>query len=205
MKGKKDTLSATLISAVILISFSCYAPEKTGSCNISFTRVDSLTGEYLELQDSMLQAWNTMINDDNRKLKAMQRLVGELKNSVQYDYETLASLEDRLLHLKHLRFDQCTMADQEVIEEYDFATNLVVSELLSLAESQASFSENYALQQTTEEIRLAEQRIADYRSAYDNIVVRYNLFIEQHKDVIKEIDKNLSNEHKPLFGLGLKD
>ena len=49
--------------------FSCKGPETHLQSNIKFTKVDSLTERYLNLEDSILYAWNTLINEDNHKIR----------------------------------------------------------------------------------------------------------------------------------------
>src|SRR5690349_2081552 len=95
---------ATLISFYILVLSSCQEKPKEGRTN--FTKVDSLTDTYLALQDSMLQIWNIMINDDNQKIDAMGNLIHELKVSNATDQETIRSYEERLAQLKESRYTQ---------------------------------------------------------------------------------------------------
>ena len=69
-------VSAILSCPVSVILFNC--GKKGEMHQTTFTRADSLTDLYLSLQDSMLQSWNIMINDDNQKIKAMHNLLHEL-------------------------------------------------------------------------------------------------------------------------------
>lgn len=188
--------SFLVISIIALLSCG---EKKTETVETHFTKEDSLTECYLSLQDSMLHAWNLMMNDDNQKLKAMQYLLHELAIGRQAETNELQSLEQRLDQLSRIRFTQRTMANPDVIEEYDFASNSLVTELIALAKSAPNFEQNTTVQTLAEAIAMADQRILLYRAEYDEIVKGYNAFLGSNKDFIKSIDENNTLEKKPLF------
>ena len=173
--------------------------KKVPTQDTTFTKVDSLTDYYLAIQDSMLQAWNMMTHDDNEKILAMHNLVHELMITNFTDKDVLTSYEERLDQLKHLRYTQKSMANPDVVEEYDFASNSLVSELISLAESRTEFTYNTTLQKLADDIRSADQRVDSYREEYDIITLHYNQFLDQNNQFLKEIDPNQTFEKKPIF------
>jgi hypothetical protein len=75
----------------------------------------------------------------------------------------------------------------------------MISELIELAESQKQFAYNSTLQKLVDSIRVADQRVARYREQYDLITDRYNNFLEDNKNTLKEIDTDSFLEKKPLF------
>lgn len=192
----------TIVSAGVLslaVGFiGCTSKTKPAS-EISFTKIDSVTERYLELQDSMLNAWNTMIGDDNRKFRYMHKLLHELMAYDEYDKEKLIKLEDRLNQLTNFPFTQENIDNPELVDEYDFSTNSLVTELLSLAESHPAFSHDLKIQKTVEEIKLADQQVDKNRSNYDIITLQYNHFLDKNKNLIKEIDEDIPLKKKPLF------
>jgi hypothetical protein len=171
----------------------------------NFTKTDSLTDTYLNLKDSMLETWNTMINDDNQKIKAMHNLLHELKVSNPVMRDQLKSYEERLERLVHSRYTQKSMGNADVVEEYDFASNSLVGELVSLAESQTQFTYNTTLQKLVETIRTADQRVDNYRTEYDRIATQFNQFIDENKKWLIEIDQDSFMEKKPLFQMVADD
>jgi septal ring factor EnvC (AmiA/AmiB activator) len=196
MKAKNYFSALLLIACGLIALTGCQkkAPVQTG-----FTKVDSLTETYLALQDSMLQAWNTMIHDDNRKIKAMKHLLHELNVSVPEKRDELKSYEERLNDLMSMRYDQHSMSNTEMVTEYDFASNSLVTELVSLAESQKEFAYNTMIQKLVDSIRAADQRVNNYRDEYDIIASRFNRFIERYEGMLRDIDQDSSLEKKPLF------
>jgi hypothetical protein len=164
-----------------------------------FTKADSLTDRYLAYQDSMLQSWNIMINDDNQKIKAMHNLLHELLVTNADDNDLLRGYEEQLNQLIGLRYTQQSMGNADVVEEYDFASATLVSELISLTESKKEFAYNTTLQNLVEEIRIADQRVANYREEYDHIVTQYNQFLERNTPYLTEISNHDTIHKKHLF------
>lgn len=198
---KKNVASLRILTALcfgLLILVSCQKKAET-SQEVSFTKIDSLTEHFLELHDSMLYSWNKMMSDENQKIRAMNNLLHELKISSQFDRETLEALEHRLSQVKNNTITPESIDDNSVVEEYDFATNTLVTELLSMAESHEAYLHNKILQKMVEEIKLTDQRMEENRNIYDAIASEYNNFVETNKLVIWEIDRNASLEKKPLF------
>lgn len=194
-------LAGSLALLFVVALMSCQEKKKIEIAEDHFTKEDSLTECYLMLQDSMLHAWNLMMNDDNQKLKSMKYLLHEMAIGKQADEATLQSLQERLDQLWRIRFTQRTMYNQDLIEEYDFATNSLVTELLALANGAPNFEQNSTLQSLVESITLAEQRVLLYRTNYDEIAKQYNAFLHEHKEHVKFIDENSSLEDKPIFGM----
>jgi len=164
-----------------------------------FTKIDSLTETYLALQDTMLQSWNVMVNDENDKIRSMHQLLHALLPFQHYDKDQLISLEKRLEQLGRIRFTQKTMSNPHVVEEYDFASNSLISEIISMTESEPQFSTNHELQALVDRIRIADQRVNIYRSDYDASTANFNQFLEKYQDYLKEIDQNGSPQKRPLF------
>jgi hypothetical protein len=183
---------------VCCLPFLMGCGEKRDHSTTRFTKIDSLTDTYLALQDSMLQSWNIMIKDDNEKLESLHNLLHELQVSGSADQEILKKFEVRLDQLKQSRYTQDNMWEGEIVEEYDFASNALVSELVALAEAQKEFAYNPTLQKLVDQIKQAEQRVDIYREQYDVIASQYNAFIESNHRMLREIDAD-SSRKKPLF------
>ena len=195
--SSKVNFSVLCVSACCaLLLCTC---DKRHVTQTGFTKADSLTETYLALQDTMLQAWNVMIHDDNRKIKAMGHLLHELTIINPEKRDELNAYEERLNDLKSLRYNQHTMSDSGIVSEYDFASNSLVAELVSQAESQKEFGYNDTLQKLVESIRTADQRVNNYREEYDLIASRLNRFIERNKGMLTELAEDSLLQKKPLF------
>lgn len=182
-----------------IVSLSGCQQKRTEPETITFSKADSLTGIYLNLQDTILVTWNQMMQDDNRKIKSMFHLLHELKVVGQVDPDQLHSLEIRIKKLKSIRYTSKTIGNADIVDEYDFVSNSLVTELITLAESHSGYAYNTILQTMVEHIRTAEQRIENYRITYDATVTRYNQFLVDNKDVLVASGQKISLEKKPLF------
>jgi len=191
-------ISGLFISICGVVLMNC-GEKKANDPNTTFSKADSLTDSYLAYQDSMLQSWNIMINDDNQKIKAMHNLLHELLITSTDERDQLTKYEEQLDQLVRLRYTQKSMGNADVIEEYDFASTTLVSELISLAELKTEFAYNNTLQRLVDDIRTADQRVDNYREEYDVIVIKYNRFLENNKPHLKEINHSDSLEKKHLF------
>jgi hypothetical protein len=189
-------ISGILISCLGILMFNCGKRAETDSA--TFTKADSLTDVYLSLQDSMLRSWNIMINDDNQKITAMHNLLHELMLTTANENE-LQTFEEQLDRLADLRYDQKSMAKEDLIEEYDFASNSLVTELISIAESRSEFAYNPTLQKLVEEIRIADQRVDLYREEYDLITQKYNNFLQANRSYLDDMNLGDSLIIRPLF------
>ncbi|RAV98309.1 LemA family protein [Pseudochryseolinea flava] len=194
----KTLFSGALVACFGILCLSCSQSERRTE-ETAFTKQDSVVDFYLAYQDSILQAWNVMINDDNKKINAMRSLLHELSVSNPEQREDLSHFQERLDNLVQLRYDQRSIANKDAVEEYDFASSSLVAELLSTAETQPEFAYNATLQTLAEEIRLADERVGNYRADYDAIVAGYNTFLEQNKMFLSDIAPDSTLEKKPLF------
>ena len=164
-----------------------------------YTQIDSLTDTYLTLQDSLLITWNVMVKDENEKLRSAHELLQIMNLLAMFDKNQVAALEQRLEQVERIRFNQKTMANPHIVEEYDFASNALISEILGLALSNPLSAEKKELRDLIDEIKIADQRVNYYRSDYDSIAQKFNLFLDRHKVALKEIDQDATNEKRPLF------
>jgi hypothetical protein len=182
-----------------LAGFVACTGENSRRESSSFTRSDSVTERYLALQDSMLNTWNAITTDENRKIKSMRELLYALAESGLHDKSQLAVLELRLNQLERIRFSQKTLSNPHVIEEYDFASNSLIFEIITLAESDGSFPDNKNLQRWVDDVKIADQRILFYRADYDSITTVFNLFLDANRGYLDALDNDLSREKRPLF------
>lgn len=200
MSNRVIYLNAFVLCCATAAILGC-GERKDTARETSFTRIDSLTETYLALQDSMLLMWNRMVDDDNQKIKAMHSLVHELMVSGKTDTEALISIEQRLEQLHTLRYTPETLANTDVVEEYDFAIASLISEVISIAESRTDFTSNSTLQKLSNAIKMMDDRVTIYREEYDSVTLLYNKFIETNQKELKQIDPHDSLHQKPVFAM----
>lgn len=188
----------TAFIATMLVLVNCSKKQDTENPElVQFTKADSLTEVCLELQDTMVSAWNVMVNDDNKKLVAMKNLAHELNVVGQFTPDEFEHIQQRLNQLKRIRYTYKTVWNADIVQEYDFASSSIINELITKTESYPAYAYNTVLQRLVEEIRAAEQRVEVYRSEYDRAAGAYNDFIEKNKTYLRDISTTL--EKKPTF------
>lgn len=193
----KDLSKILCFLAVAGIVASGCSKKRSDSAPIHFTKIDSLTENYLAYNDSILQAWNVMINDDNQKIKSMRYLLHELMVTNEFNKEDLQSLDERLHKLLENRYTTENFSP-EIIEEYDFAANSLVTEITSMAQQYSNYDQSETLQKIVDEILAADERVESYRSDYDLMVEHYNQFIETNQSIITA-SENLDWKKKQQF------
>lgn len=129
----------------------------------------------------------------------MHHLLHELMVTHPEDTEIYTSFEQRLEQLSRMRYTQKSMTNADVIEEYDFASNSLIIELIAAAESKREYSYNITLQKLVDNILVSDQRVNNYRQEYDSIAHIFNAFLERNKDYLLETDHHLMVEKKPVF------
>jgi len=196
---------APLAAAALALFLSSCSGDKNTQAETTFTSADSITDRYLQFQDSMLHTWNLLVNDDTRKFRSMHKLLHEMMTTGNHDQEELIALEQRLNKLSGLSITQESIADATLVEEYDFTTSSLVTELLSLARSHESFAQNQTLHNMVQEIILIDQRVENNRRHYDAIADEYNRFLEDHLEQVIEIELGVPVKRKPLFEMAAEE
>lgn len=189
---------ALALAALLVLGASCSGSRKE-SVQTTFTSADSLTDRLLQLQDSMLFAWNTLVNDDKHKFRSIHELLHKLMTTGYHDQQTLIALEQRLNGVSSASLNQQSINDATLVEEYDFATASLITELTALAKAHESFADDPTLRDKVQEIILVDQRVGSNRRHYDAIVEEYNRFLEKHYDAMVQLGLGIPLQEKPVF------
>ena len=148
-------ISAFAIFAVI----GCNRQSGNKTSFADFDKIDSLRAVFLTIEDSLVHTWNVMINDDNKKIKSIKRLVEEFTYAGGVDSMTTKELLQQINQLKLKRYTCKTMSDSDLIDVYDSSSNALVNSIITLATSHAEFERNIVMQELIEEINQAEGKI----------------------------------------------
>ena len=185
-------------TAGLFIFLSSCEPKKK---EISGTTIDSLQQVMLNLQDSIHANWNTMIADDNQKIADAKRLLEEISYTNVYDQGRYDSLQNNLSQLLVMRYDSISMSNSALIDQYDSAANKVIGEIIALATNHPDYQSYPLMEELVKDIQDANGRVLRHRVNYDYTAKAYNLFLEENKEILKEIDSLKDLEKKPLFEL----
>ena len=193
------SLSLTIIALLSFIGCNNHPENKTTEA--SFDKIDSLRATFLTIEDSLVHTWNVMINDDNKKIKRLKRLVQEVIYAGGVDSMITKTLIEEVKQLKLKRYTRKTMADSGLIDYYDLTSNTLVNDIIALASSHEEFGRNIVMDELIEEINQAEGKILFYRLDYDEVAKMHNQFIEQNQAVMEDISSEGNRKKLPIFEL----
>jgi hypothetical protein len=194
--------NSLIISILVLtaaISCNNHPESKTTAAN--FSQIDSLRGTFLTIEDSLWHTWNVMINDDNEKIKSLNRLVKELVFAGGVDSSLTASLLKEVHLLESGRYNIKTMADSDLIDAYDSISSSLIDRIITLALDHEEFDRNIVMNEMIAEINESQGKILYYRIDYDGVAKVYNQFIEQNHAAMNDIDSKHVRKKLPLFEL----
>lgn len=160
-----------------------------------------LRQNYDSLYEAVNQNWKVMMDDDDEKLFYMKRLLDEISYTNDFDSVLVDSLRSGISTLKSSRYDSMSMADSEVIDQYDAATAGLSQAITSLAQNHPEYSRYPLMEELIFDIMEANDRILLHRIRYDQAARGYNTFVEGNKDVFDPTVSSKRPEKYPVFSL----
>lgn len=173
----------------------CCGRSATLNENTAFSKNDSLTDRYLNMQDTLLHVWNRLVRHEKEKLSAIDEMFERMTRLHHGD----ASLQSRFAQIKELRLTPRLLSNPDVLEEYDFAHESLINEMLALAAT-GQLATDREFQALVDRVKIAESNISLNREDYDSIAQAFNEFMQTHQLVLKEIDQNCNLNPRPTFG-----
>ena len=191
-------LSFATLSIIILIN-SCKTASEKQSTELS--KQDSLQIYFTGLHDSINGYWDEMIKDDDEKLFNIKRLLEEVSYTPSYSQRKFDSLLMAQEDLAKFRYNQETMAQSSLIDEYDKVASELIYEAINFAEENPDFEKYPLMKELIIEIREADSRVLFHRIKYDNYVFQYNAFLKTYPDLAKQFNEGNVPEKYPVFTL----
>jgi hypothetical protein len=136
--------------------------------------LDSLTNTYLTLHDTLVFTWNSIQRDESQKIEIMNQ---------------------------RIQFTPRTLANSDVVDEYNFASNNLIAELIALSESNAALLNHPDWQQLIDEIQTIDMRGVLEREMYDSLAWQLNSFIEKNLALMPEIAPQSGLEKTHYFNM----
>ena len=166
----------------------------------SFDRIDSLRAHFLTIEDSLLYRWNLMIKDDNERISDLDRLLDELKYAQALDSNFIIELKEELKSVKSSRY-YMTKLTSEQIDWYDSASFEISGQVLELTRSFEEVNRYPYMDELVNSVNQRESDILMFRIKYDNIAKEHNRFVDEHVNILEQIDPEYIHTHLPLFEL----
>jgi len=188
-------LAPLLLTCIVI---GCTAPGPTAEEKILI--LDSLKLRYSSIGDSINLAWEKMVADDDQKLAYMKRLIDEVTYTNEYNAVDVQEYYDRIESTKAMRYDMVTMAESDLIDEYDLAIQSLISEIETFARTHPKFDKYPLMLELINDIRSADGRVLFMRVNYDDFAKEKNSLIQNNPEYGKDIDPD-NFVKSPLFEL----
>lgn len=183
----------SLIGLAVMALFAC-ACSSSNSIHehTRFSKADSLTDAYLVLSDSVLQSWNRIVGNEMDKSRTLEELINDLDNAQLLTDEVRESFAVRIDQLEKIRFTQETIADRQIVEDYDLALQSIIDDVAKLSQSPGSPDANAMFKY------LQENSLVN-RLSYDSLARSFNEFVQKNKEALANIEMGQELDEKPLF------
>ncbi len=197
MKAVK--LTGLLVSILTLaLWISCSTSKERRAAG---SKTDSLLMHYQALQDSVARNWNVMIEDDDEKLFFLKRLLLEVTYTNNYDKTQYEALVTSVDSLKNMRYNQQTMRDSDLIDDYDSVTSVVINSVTRFAMSHPAYQDFPLMEELISDIYARNNFVLMRRIHYDNRVKALNEFKKKNRKTILREQPDADIETMPLFEL----
>ena len=161
--------------------------------------IDSIKQYYTVVVDSLDSTWNIMIYEDDMKLSFLKQLLEEIELTNEYDEEAVKNLKARVEDTRKMRYDQKSMGNQELIDEYDFAISSLIKEITALARANPQFQNFPRMEQLIDNIAYIDERVLFHRIHYDFFAKDYNTLVTDHPDLVREVNPGDPQDRVNVF------
>jgi hypothetical protein len=156
------------------------------------------------LRDSVDIKWRNMTESDDQKIGVTKLLLRELQAQAGADKTQLQGLERANARLKTRRYTQETMANSDLIDQYDTAQDSLFRALLPVAAPNGNAPTENA-RNFVEGLQQLDAGVVGFRVQYDRAAQDYNNYVKLHQAEIQSLGgKYALVKPLPLFTLGAK-
>jgi hypothetical protein len=192
-----NSIAAAVLLVLILLS-SCNKETTSGNSDKSI----ALKNEIDSLQIVINNAWDTMMVEDDVKLKYMKRVLDEAVYVLNSDEAKKNKLSAQIDTLKNLRYDRISVSNSNLIDKYDSATNLNIKRVFDYLDSNDSAYSVPLINDLHIEIDELDQMVIHRRGHYDEPAMHFNKLLKEEEKNIKKLGEPYSSlKPYPLFVL----
>ncbi len=125
-------------------------------------------------------AWDSMMVEDDTKIRYMSRLLDEISYQLPYDEFKMEQLRSNIQALAGIRFTIDELTQSEKVDAYDAATDSVLSALVSFVTFTPQASEIPLVGELMSDIRQMDNFVLQRRNRFDDATMALNQHIEQN-------------------------
>lgn len=185
------------------IAASC---KRDGAKNVSVNPASAAAAKaQLDiLRDSVDVKWRNMVESDDQKLAITRLLLRELRGQPGRTEAQLKAFEQANARLKARRYDQTTMSNSALIDQYDTAQDSLLTALYPVAAPNGGAPTENA-RNFVEGIQQLDAGVVGFRVQYDDAAKRYNNYLQLHQAELQSLGgKYAQLKPLPLFTIEVK-
>ena len=153
------------------------------------------------LRDSVDLKWRGMMDSDDQKMGVTRLLLRELRGQPGTDATQLQRLERANARLKTRRYNQQTMANSALIDQYDTAQDSLLHALYPVAAPNGAAGTENA-RNFVEGLQQLDAGVVGFRVQYDRAAKQYNDYLRLHQPELQSLGSRYSAAKPfPLFEL----
>ena len=186
------------VVALLIVTGCAVSCKRDGSKAVAVNPASpaAAKAQFDVLRDSVDQKWRSMTESDDQKIGVTRLLLLELGGKRGVDASQLPGLERANAHLKARRYDQQTMANSALIDQYDAAQDSLLHALYPVAAPNgAAPSEN--ARNFVEGLQQLDAAVVGFRVEYDRAARHYNEYLQLHQAELQSLGGKYA-EVKPL-------
>ena len=192
-------------AVVLLILMGCAAsckPDGSKAAALNPASAAATKAQFEVLRDSVDLKWRSMTDSDDQKIGVTRLLLRELKGQRGIDAGQLQGLEQANAHLKARRYNQQTMANSALIDQYDTAQDSLLHVLYPVAAPNGAAPTENA-RNFVEGLQQLDGGVVGFRVQYDRAAHQYNDYLKLHQAELESLGgKYAELKPLPLFTIG---
>jgi hypothetical protein len=194
----------TIVVALLVLT-GCAASCKRDSSKTTVTSpaaASEVKAQLAVLRDSVDLKWRNMTESDDQKIGITRLLLRELQGRPGIDAAQLQNLEQANNRLKTTRYTQQSMANSELINQYDSAQIALLKDLYPVAAPNGNAPTENA-RNFVEGIQQLDAGVVAFRVQYDRAAKQYNDYLKLHRPELQSLGgKYAEVQPLPLFTIG---
>ncbi|OGX84386.1 hypothetical protein BEN47_03225 [Hymenobacter lapidarius] len=202
----KTMISSVKTAVVVLmITGGCAASCKrdaTKTAVLDPASAAAVKTQFDVLRDSVDVKWRNMTESDDQKIAVTRLLLREIKNQPGINAAQLQGLERANTRLKTRRYTQQTMANSDLIDQYDTAQDSLLRAVYPVAAPNDNAPTENA-RNFVEGLRQLDEGVVGFRLQYDRAASQYNTYLQLHQTELQSLGGKYADLKKlPLFTIG---
>ena len=193
------------VVALLILTGCAASCKRDGSKTVAVNPASAAAAkaQFDILRDSVVLKWRSMTESDDQKIGVTRLLLRELQNQPGSKTAQLQGLERTNAHLKARRYDQQTMANSALIDQYDAAQDSLLHALYPVAAPNGAAPTENA-RNFVEGLQQLDAGVVGFRVQYDRAARHYNDYLKLHQAELESLGgRYAAVKPLPLFTVQL--